>query len=74
MDYRLKLSAFDDERITTWTENDLDVDPGLIGEPGSPTIVSGLDQAASRERRMEFIEGTPDEIALKLAEVLEDRL
>jgi electron transfer flavoprotein beta subunit len=74
MDYRLKLSAFDDERITTWTENDLDVDPGLIGEPGSPTIVSGLDQAASRERKMEFIEGTPDEIALKLAEVLEDRL
>jgi hypothetical protein len=46
----------------------------LIGEPGSPTIVSGLDQAPSRERKMEFIAGTPDEIALKLAEVLEDRL
>ena len=74
MDYRIKPWAFEDERITIWTAEDLGVDPGFIGEPGSPTIVSGLDQAPSRERRMEFIGGTPDEIALKLAEILEDGL
>ncbi|MFQ5942464.1 MAG: electron transfer flavoprotein subunit beta/FixA family protein [Anaerolineales bacterium] len=73
MDYRIKPWAFEDERITIWSVEDLDVDPGLIGEPGSPTIVSGLDQAPSRDRKMEFIGGTPDEIAIKLAEILADR-
>ena len=74
MDYRIKPWAFEDDRITTWAADDLDVDPGLIGEPGSPTIVSGLDQAPSRERKMEFIGGTPDEITLALSKILEDRL
>ncbi|MFQ5921723.1 MAG: electron transfer flavoprotein subunit beta/FixA family protein [Anaerolineales bacterium] len=74
MDYRLKPWAFEDERITVWTAENLEVDPGYIGEPGSPTIVSGLEQAPSRERRMEFIDGTPDEIALRLAGILEHHL
>ncbi len=74
MDYRLKPWAFEDERITVWSVDDLKADPGYIGEPGSPTIVSGLEQAPSRERRMEFIDGTPDEIALRLAGILEDRM
>jgi len=74
MDYRLKPRAFEDEHITVWTAEDLEVDPGYIGEPGSPTIVSGLEQAPSRERRMEFIEGTADEIGYKLTELIRNKI
>lgn len=74
MDYRRKPWAFEEERVTVWSVDELEVDPGYIGEPGSPTIVSGLDQAPSRERKMEFLDGTPDEIAMRLAGILEEQL
>ena len=74
MDYRIKPWAFQDKRITVWTAQDLDVEASHIGEPGSPTIVSGLKQAPSRARRKEFLQGTPEEIALQLAGILQDQL
>ena len=45
MDYRRKDWAFDEERITIWDVEKLKADAAYIGEPGSPSIVSGLDEA-----------------------------
>jgi hypothetical protein len=42
----------------------------MIGLPGSPTIVDGLAQAESKERKREFLEGTPEEQAKVLVERL----
>jgi electron transfer flavoprotein beta subunit len=66
IDFRRKPWAFEEERVTVWDRRDLDVDEAMIGESGSPTIVSGLEEAAVRERRREFLRGTPDEIAQQL--------
>lgn len=70
MDYRLKPWVFEDGRVTVWTGDDLAVEPDFIGVPGSPTVVSGLAQAASRERRREFLTGSADELAQQLAQLL----
>ena len=72
MDYRLKPWAFEEGRVTIWDSDDLAVDPDFIGVPGSPTVVSGLAQAASRERRREFLTGSTEEIAQELAHILLD--
>jgi electron transfer flavoprotein beta subunit len=74
MDFDLKPWAFDEAKVTVWTSADLDVDEELIGVPGSPTIVSGLAQAEVRERKRIFLEGSPQEMARRLAEVLGEHL
>ncbi|MBW8010578.1 MAG: electron transfer flavoprotein subunit beta/FixA family protein [Chloroflexi bacterium] len=74
MDYRIKDWAFEEERMTVWSKDDLDVDAEYIGVSGSPTIVSDLAQAATRERKREFLTGTPEEIADKLKVILQDAL
>ena len=74
MDYRIKPWAFQDQRITVWSAAELGAKEDHIGELGSPTIVSGLEQAPSRERKREFLVGTPDGIALQLAGILQDQL
>lgn len=74
MDYDRKSWAFDDSRVTLWNAEDLDAAPELIGIHGSPTIVSGLAEAAVRERRREFIEGTSEEIAKQVSEILRQNL
>jgi electron transfer flavoprotein alpha/beta subunit len=51
---------------------DLQADEACIGVPGSPTTVSELTQAPTRERKREFLTGTPEEIAQRLAELLHD--
>ena len=72
MDFDLKPWAFDEAKVTVWSSADLDVEDDKIGEPGSPTIVSGLAQAEVRERKRIFLEGTPAEMARRLAEILSD--
>lgn len=74
MDYRLKEQAFQADRVTVWSAQDLEADPGYIGEPGSPTTVSGLDQAPSRDRMRQFLEGTPDQLADQLASIVREKL
>lgn len=74
MDYRLKPGAFQEGHMTVWSAEDLEVDEEFIGVPGSPTIVSGLDKAPSRERKRELIKGTPEEIAQQLVDLLRDTL
>lgn len=74
MDYRIKEWAFEEERVTTWTSADLDVDPEYIGWPGSPTVVSGLAEAAERERMRLFLTGPPQKLARQLADLLRQAL
>lgn len=64
------LKALLKEAVTVWTLKDLDCDPSLIGNAGSPTSVAGLKQVASKERGREFIEGSPQEAAKVLVEKL----
>lgn len=71
MDYRIKKWAFGDAEITVWDRNALIVDEALIGIPGSPTIVSGLDEAQTRERKRIFLDGVPEEIVQELAGILQ---
>jgi electron transfer flavoprotein alpha/beta subunit len=73
IDYRRKPWALEPERVTVWDRHDLEADESMIGEPGSPTVVSGLDEAPVRERRREFLRGTPEEIARELLERLDWR-
>jgi len=70
MDYRIKQWAFEKERVTVWNASDLKVDPDCIGRAGSPTVVSDLANAPVRERRREWITGSPDEVAQRLAALL----
>jgi electron transfer flavoprotein alpha/beta subunit len=71
MDYGIKSWAFAPEQLTVWSADDLDVDEAYIGTDGSPTIVSGLDQAPSRERKRIFIDGPPREAAIQLANIIQ---
>ncbi len=70
MDYGIKAWAFDKGRVTVWDRVALEADPAFIGEPGSPTVVKGLAQAPSRERRHTLLSGNPDEIAWQVVELL----
>jgi len=71
MDYQIKDWAFEKEQMTVWSRGDIRFNKDLIGVPGSPTVVSGLEQAPSRKRKRIFLNGTPDEIAGKLVEIIE---
>jgi electron transfer flavoprotein beta subunit len=74
MDFEIKPWAFDEAKVTVWGSADLDVDADKIGEPGSPTIVSGLAEAEVRERKRIFLEGSPDEMARRLAQILSEQI
>ncbi len=72
MDYRIKPWAFEAGRVTVWNKTDLQADEDYIGAPGSPTTVSELAQAPTRECKREFLTGSPEEIARRLVEILQD--
>jgi electron transfer flavoprotein beta subunit len=74
MDYKIKPWAFEENRVKVWSCRDLELDPGFIGLTGSPTIVTGLAEAPSRERKRIFLTGTTDEIVWQLADLLEEAL
>jgi electron transfer flavoprotein beta subunit len=89
MDYRIKDWAFEEKHngsgngrtnghgqgpVTIWSNEELLADEALIGLPGSPTRVSGLAQAPSRERKKQFLTGSTQEIARQLASILLDTL
>ncbi|MGC9400612.1 MAG: electron transfer flavoprotein subunit beta/FixA family protein [Anaerolineae bacterium] len=74
MDYRIKAWAFAPEQLTVWSAGDLAVDEAYIGVDGSPTRVSGLNQAPARERKRIFIAGTPREAAIRLANIIQETL
>lgn len=74
MDYRIKPWAFEDDRVTIWDAQALDADPGLIGLAGSPTIVTELAEAPSRERKRIFIEGSPEVVAQQIVALIQPTL
>lgn len=72
MDHRLKAKAAEAERLVIWNSETLKTDPQFTGLSGSPTTVSGLAEASTRERRREQVSGTPQEIAVKLAQLIRE--
>lgn len=74
MDYGIKSWAFAEGRVTVWNAADLQADPECIGLAGSPTIVSELAEAPFRERRRQFLQGTPEETARQLVDLLKEKL
>lgn len=70
MDYRIKEESYSPGRLSIWTRHDLPVDESQIGLTGSPTRVSGLAEAPTRDRKQEQITGTNEEIAQKLAIII----
>lgn len=70
MDFRLKAQAASPGRMKVWDAGTLKTDLEHTGLAGSPTRVSGLVSAASRERKKESLTGTPEEIIKALVEVI----
>jgi electron transfer flavoprotein beta subunit len=71
MNYRIIERLNSEELVTIWGKNDIDVEKGRIGLRGSPTIVSGLAQAPSQERRRETLTGTSEQLVAQLHSILE---
>ncbi|MCK5054961.1 MAG: electron transfer flavoprotein subunit beta/FixA family protein [Anaerolineales bacterium] len=71
IDFHRKPWAFEEAEVAIWSHDDVDVEDGYIGLTGSPTVVSGLREAEVRERRKEFLQGSPEEIARELAKRLQ---
>jgi len=74
MDYHIKSWAFDEGQVTLWDAADLQADPECIGLAGSPTTVSELAEAPFRERMRQFLQGTPEETARQLVNLLKEKL
>ena len=74
MDYEIKDDAFRGAKVTVWTRDDIEADEGYIGVPGSPTIVSGLEQASVRERKRKILTGARDEVVRRLVDIVQELL
>ena len=70
MDFERKGWAFEHAQVTMWDAQELSAETQFIGIPGSPTIVTGLEQAASQERKNIFLEGSAADIADQLVKIL----
>jgi electron transfer flavoprotein beta subunit len=57
--------------INTWSAADLGLDPGQIGASGSPTHWPAVYPLPAREGSVEMLDGTPEEVAAKLADKLQ---
>lgn len=71
MDFRIRPWAFEAKQLTVWDQDDLQADEQMIGFTGSPTVVSGLTQAESRERKRRFLTGSTKDITDQLAKILQ---
>jgi electron transfer flavoprotein beta subunit len=74
MDYERKSWAFDEAEIAIWDQGEIDAEKEFIGIPGSPTVVSGLKQAETPERKRAFLQGTPEEMAAQLVNLIGEKL
>jgi len=74
IDYRIKDWSLESGRITVWDQGTMDVDSGYIGLEGSPTRVTELAEAPSRDRKREFLSQSHTEAAKQLADILRDVL
>lgn len=74
MDYRIKSWGFEQGPVTVWNALDLGADKTCIGLAGSPTIVSRLAEAPSRKRQQIYLAGRPEEVAQRLARIIQEAL
>jgi electron transfer flavoprotein beta subunit len=70
MDYDRKEWAFDEAPLQVWTAEDINADAEFIGLTGSPTRVTGLVEAETRDRKREVLNGSVEEIAEQIAATL----
>jgi electron transfer flavoprotein beta subunit len=59
-------------KVTMWSAEKLGLEKTRLGLPGSHTTVDDLVEVASADRKRQFVEGTPQEIASKLADIILD--
>ncbi len=69
-DFRRKRWAETEFKLTVWNASDLGLNPEEIGLKGSYTSVLRLTEFPTPERRREFVEGTDEEKAARIAEIL----
>lgn len=69
-DFHRKNDLDKNFEITIWDNSVLKLPADKIGLPGSFTIVDSLIEAKLRDRKNEKIEGTPEEIAEKLSDII----
>lgn len=69
-DFEKKKEIDRDANIPVWTVKDLGLDESVTGLNGSYTVVESLVESESPGRKREFIEGTPEEQARKIIEIL----
>jgi len=74
MDFDRKAWAFEDAPLTIWGPQDLETEAGRVGLEGSPTRVTGLKEAAVRDRRRERLDGPLDEVSRQLVQLLDPYL
>jgi electron transfer flavoprotein beta subunit len=74
MDYEIKEEAFRHGKVVIWASEDIEADEAYIGIRGSPTVVTGLEQAAIPERKRAFLTGNREEVVRRLLEVIQERL
>ena len=69
-DFRRKGWADKEFKLRVLTNQDLGFAPGDVGLEGSRTEVTGLSRMRSPERRREFIQGTEEEVAKRLVQLV----
>lgn len=69
-DFRRKRWADREFKVSVWGLGDLELAEERVGKKGSRTVVTELVRATVAARRAERIEGTPEEKARKIAELI----
>ena len=72
IDFKIKTWALEEAPMVVWGHESIQAEPDKIGQEGSPTIVTGLKEAETRERRREFIEGDMEQLARRVQMILEE--
>jgi electron transfer flavoprotein beta subunit len=70
MDFDRKPWAFTKAVMNTWGPEELGTESKRVGLTGSPTTVTGLKEAETRDRRREHFEGSIDDVAHRLVDIL----
>jgi electron transfer flavoprotein beta subunit len=69
-DFKRKRWADREFQLKVWTAADLGVELDKVGRRGSKTDVIALKELSPTERRREFITGSVEEVAAKLADII----
>jgi len=68
--FETKRSLDSDYKVKIWDNKILEMDPEIIGLKGSKTLVDGMIQGKLRERKHIKIDGSPEEIADKIIDLI----